>query len=64
MSYSQIIMVPVPYFFGHKTDPFYKMDLDLWDCLGRVKLIFYQNFMTDSVIFSHSREGKPHLIAE
>ena len=20
-------------------DPFYKMDLDLWDCLGRVKLI-------------------------
>ena len=20
-------------------DPFYKMDLDLWDCLGRVKLV-------------------------
>ena len=21
-------------------DPSYKMDLDLWDCLGRVKLVF------------------------
>ena len=42
----------IPYFFGYKTelfsflnnpkdlDPSYKkMDLDLWDCLGRVKLI-------------------------
>ena len=41
----------VPYFFGYKTsvfsfqnnpkdlDPSYKMDLDLWDCLGRVKLV-------------------------
>ena len=41
----------VPYFFGHKTELFsfqnkpkdlalsYKMDLDLWDCLGRVKLV-------------------------
>ena len=44
-------MNDIPYFFGHKTvsfssknnpknlDPSYKMDLDLWDCLGRVKLI-------------------------
>ena len=40
----------VPYFFDYKTvfsfqnspkdlDPSYKMDLDLWDCLGRVKLV-------------------------
>ena len=41
----------IPYFFGYKTeffsfqnnpkdlDPSCKMDLDLWDCLGRVKLI-------------------------
>ena len=41
----------VPYFFGYKTeffsfqnnpkdlDPSYKMDLDLLDCLGRVKLV-------------------------
>ena len=41
----------IPYFFGYKMglfsfhnnpknlDPSYKMDLDLWDCLGRVKLI-------------------------
>ena len=45
------------YFFGYNTeffsfqnspknlDPSYKMDLDLWDCLGRVKLILQQNFM-------------------
>ena len=26
-------------------DPSYKMDLDLWDCLGRVKLILKQNFI-------------------
>ena len=52
------VSVPyVPYFFGHKTeffafqnnprdlDPSYKMDLDLWDGLGRVKLVFYQNFI-------------------
>ena len=24
-------------------DPFYKMDLDLWDCLGRVKLVLQRN---------------------
>ena len=41
----------LPYFFGYKTeffsfqnnpkdlDPACKMDLDLWDCLGRVKLV-------------------------
>ena len=26
-------------------DPSYKMDLDLWDCLGRVKLVLQQNFI-------------------
>ena len=43
--------VVLPYFFGYESeifsfqnnpknlDPSYKMDLDLWDCLGRVKLI-------------------------
>ena len=41
----------IPYFLGYKTelysrqnspknlDPSYKMDLDLWDCLERVKLV-------------------------
>ena len=41
----------IPYFFGYKTeffsfqnnpkdlDPSYKTDLDLWDRLGRVKLV-------------------------
>ena len=45
----------IPYFFTYKTvffsfqnnpknlDPCYKMDLDLWDCLERVKLILQQN---------------------
>ena len=46
----------LPYFFGDKTvfsfqnnpknlDPSYKMDLDLWDYLGRVKLVLQQNFI-------------------
>ena len=26
-------------------DPSYKMDLDFWDCLGRVKLVLLQNFV-------------------
>ena len=42
---------PLPYFFGYKTefvsfqnnpknlDPSYKMDLDLWNCSGKVKLV-------------------------
>ena len=50
-------MTLLPYFFDYKTgfysflnspknlDPSYKMDLDLCDCLGRVKLLFYQNFI-------------------
>ena len=41
----------------------HKTILDLWDCLGNVKLIAkFQR--TDLVICSHSREGKPCLIAE
>ena len=59
----------VPYFFAYKTeffsfqnspenlDPSYKMDLDLWDCLGRVKLILQQKLhRTDLIICTHSRE--------
>ena len=45
------------YFFGYKTeffslqnnpkdlDPSSKTDLDLLDCLGRVKFLLYQNFI-------------------
>ena len=46
----------IPYFFAYKTvfyfpsntipknlDPSHKMDLDLWDCLGRVKLVLQKN---------------------
>ena len=44
-------LIGVPYFFGYKTeifsfkinpkdlDPSCKMDLDLWDCLERVKFV-------------------------
>ena len=28
-----------------EVDPSYKMDLDLLDCLGRVKLVLKQNFI-------------------
>ena len=64
----------LPHFFSYKMDFFpsktipknldlsYKMDLDLWDCLGWVKLILQQNCIglswTDLVICTHSREGK------
>ena len=44
-------MIFLPYFFSYKVelfsfqnnpenlDPSYKMDLDLWHCFGRVKLV-------------------------
>ena len=46
-----LFAIYLPYFFGYKTEFFVfqnnpdtldslcKMDLDLWDCLGRIKLI-------------------------
>ena len=45
--------------------PSYKKDLDLWDCLGRVKLVFYQNYigLIESFVVILER-GKPCLIAE
>ena len=45
-------------------DPSYKTDLDLWDSLGRAKLIIAKIYRTDLVIYSHSRERKPCLITE
>ena len=59
-------MLKTPYFFGSKTEffsfpntpknlaPSYKMDLDLRDCLGRVRLVLQQNFLR----LIHSRERK------
>ena len=39
-------------------------DLDLWDCLGRVKLVLCQNFIGLIQLFEVSLEGqKPRLIA-
>ena len=45
---------------NHKNlDPSYKRDLDLWDCLERVKLVLQQKLhRTDLIICTHSREGK------
>ena len=41
-------------------DPSCKTDLDLWDCLGRVKLGIIEKFhRTNLVIWSHSRGTKP-----
>ena len=60
--------VQVPYFFSYKMELFsfqndledvglsYKTDLDLWNFLGRVKLIVAKFHRTDLVIGSHSRE--------
>ena len=51
-------------------DPSYKMDLDkmnlyLWNCLGRVNLVLYQNFIEMIQLFVVIQErGKPCLIAE
>ena len=46
-------------------DPSYKMDIDLWDCLGRVKShIIAKFYRTDLVICSLSSEERPRLIAE
>ena len=51
LSQMEIEFHNLPYFLGYKTDFFsfqnnpkdldlsYKTDLDLWDCLGRVKLV-------------------------
>ena len=69
--------IKVLYFFCYKTefysflnspknlDPSQKKHLDLWDCLGRVLLVFYQNFigLIESFVVILER-GKPCLIAE
>ena len=62
----------IPYFVDYKTelfsfqnnpkdlDPSCKMDLDLWDCLGREKIGIIAKFhRTDLVICSHSIGTKP-----
>ena len=46
-------------------DPSYKMDLDLWDYLGRVKLILQQNFIGLIYLFVVIlARGKPPLLGE
>ena len=46
-------------------DPSYKMDLDIWDCLGRVKLVLKQNTIGLIELFVVIlKGGKTHLIAE
>ena len=54
-------------FFHSKTisknlDPSYKMDLYLWDCLGRVKLVLQRNFIgLISLFVVISERGNPVL---
>ena len=65
-------MLDLPYFFDYKMeffsfqnnpkdlDPSCKTDLDLWDCLGRVKIGIIAKFhRTDLVTCSHSIGTKP-----
>ena len=59
----------IPYFFCYKIeffsfqnnpknlDPTYKMDLNLRDCLGRVKLTLQQNFTALILLFVVILEG-------
>ena len=67
----------IPYFFGYKTelfpsktnskilDPSYKMDLDIWDCLGKGKLVLLQNCIGLIYLFVVILErGLIHLVAE
>ena len=67
----------IQYFFAYKMeflsfqnnsknlDPSYKMDPDLWDCFGRVKLILQQNCIRLIWLFILILErGKPCLLAE
>ena len=54
--YKIIFVYQLPYFLGYKKDfsfqnnpkdldPSYKTDLDLLGCLGRVKLVLWQNYI-------------------
>ena len=65
------------YFYGYKSDIFsfqnnpknqdlsYKTDLVFWGLFRKGKTHIIAKFLrTDSVICSHSREGKPCLIAK
>ena len=43
-----ICLMILLYFLGYKQEFFFlpkKTDLDHWDCLGRVKLVLWQNFI-------------------
>ena len=73
----EFIQWKVLYLFGYETeffpfqnnpkdrDPSYEMDLDLWDCLGRVKLVLQQNFIGLIQLFIVILDrGKPCLIAK
>ena len=66
----------LPYFFGYKTeifsfqnnpkdlDPSCKTDLDLWDCLRRVTLVLWQNYIGLIQLFEVILEAqKARLIA-
>ena len=48
---------------NHKDlDPSCKMDLDLWDCLGSVKLVLLQNFIGLIKLFEVILEGQKPIL--
>ena len=66
ISWSLIRLIFFPFQNNPKNlDPSYKTDLDLWNSLGKVKLVFQQNFIRLIELFLVILErGKTHLIAE
>ena len=64
------ISLVIRHFFSFQNNPknldlAYKTDLDLWDCLGRVKLVLQQTFIGLIQLFLVILErGKPCLIAK
>ena len=71
---SWLFYYKVPYFFGYKTEIFSfqnnpkdldlscKTDLDLWDYLGRVKLVLLQNFIGLIKLFEVILEGQKPVL--
>ena len=66
ISWSLIRLIFFPFQNNLKNlDLSYKTDLDLWNCLGKVKLVFQQNFKGLIELFVVILErGKTRLITE
>ena len=58
-------VIRLEFFSFQNLDPSYKMELDLWDCLGRAQIILQHNFYgTDLVICRDiSNEGSQRMFS-